>query len=524
MKSQILHLFKNDVRHLWREIVLMAVLVIAYGWRESSQSREAAVFGSGASFPISGAMLSFLVPLSFILLILRAVYAECLVGDRQFWVTRPYDWRQLLAEKILFVLAFVNLPLFILQAFLMWHIGFPPARYYSGLLNLQWPWVLFVFLPTLTLAVVTASIGQFVLTVLGALVYLIAIAALVSKVPNIGVDGANGIPFSITTYGAYAAVILVVLWQYARRSTVRSRGVLVGLAAAIPILFAVTPYRAVIAHIYPPTVQGAAPPVQLAFDPAKPASLKGGYYEEDMVHIRLPLLVSGLAEGSVVTVSGTLLRIEAPGGPQWDSGWQGQGEDLLASRPHTSEVFALPREFFEQVKSNPVNARLTIALTPARAMEVDHIVAGPGPFTFPAGGRCSYSPFARNQAACIFPPLVTQRTQRMLLSARSEEITCKTAENAKPLQAGTVVYGWLWRAGFSGLDPVSSSSLELSDIGESELRNSRGGLCPGTALTVYTGWQDGPRYQADLVINGIHLSDYKLEDSRGDGGFGVSAP
>jgi hypothetical protein len=521
MKSQILHIFKNDVRHLWREIVLMAAIVIAYGWQQSSHSQEPAIFGSSAGFSISGQILSLLVPLCFIFLILRVVYAECPVGDRQFWVTRPYDWRQLLTEKILFVVAFVNLPLFVLQAFLLWHTGFGPARYISGLLEFQWHWLLFVILPVGTLAVVTAGIGQFVLSLLGVLLYLIVIGTLMMKVPNIGVEGANGIPTVITTYGIYAAGIAVVLWQYARRSTVRSRAVLLGVAAAITILFAATPYRAVITHIYPVPVPGSTLPVQLAFDPAKPASLKGGHFEENKVHIMLPLLVSGIAEGSKVSVSGKLARIEVPGGPRWDSGWQAQGENLLPSRPRTSEIFALEKDFFERVKSMPANVHLTLALTPARAVEVERVVAGPGPFSFPGDGRCSFYSFARNRAVCFFPP---QKTQSMLLSAKSEEITCKPGEDAKPLPAGTIAYGWAWQMRNFGLNPVSASALELSDLGELDARTFQGGVCPGTPITVYTGWQDGPRYRTDLEINGIHLADYKLDDSPEAGGFGVMVP
>jgi hypothetical protein len=101
----------------------------------------------------------------------------------------------------------------------------------------------------------------------------------------------------------------------------------------------------------------------------------------------------------------------------------------------------------------------------------------------------------------------------MLLSAKSEEITCKPGENAKPLPAGTIAYGWVWQMGNFGLNPVSASALELSDLGELDARTFQGGVCPGTALTVYTGWREGPRYRTDLEINGIHLTDYKLDDS-----------
>jgi hypothetical protein len=118
----------------------------------------------------------------------------------------------------------------------------------------------------------------------------------------------------------------------------------------------------------------------------------------------LPLLVSGIPEGSKVRLSAKLARIEVPGGPRWDSGWQAQGENLLPSRPRTSEIFALEKDFFERVKSMPANVHLTLALTPARAVEVERVVAGPGAFSFPGDGRCSFSSIARNRAVYFFPP------------------------------------------------------------------------------------------------------------------------
>jgi len=525
MKSQILHIFKNDVRHFWREIVLMALTVIAYGWQRSTHSQEPGFLAADIAFSFSSQIVALLVPVVFIFLIVRAVHAECLVGDRQFWITRPYDWRQLLAAKLLFVASFVNLPLFVLQVFLLWHSGFWPPKYLPGLIGLQVHWIALVFLPTVVWAVVTAGIGQFVLTVLGLLLYVITISALMSKIPNMGVEGAASIPGSLTYIAVYAAFFVVVLWQYARRRTVKSRMLLLGLAAAVPILFAITPYRTIIARRYPTPAAGQSLPVRLAFDPAKPASLKGGYPEKNKVHIKLPLLVSGIAEGLMVSEGGTMESIEAAGGLRWESRWgHGYGQ-LVANRPHTSETISIDKGFYERVKSVPVKIQITFALAFARAAEADHVVASAVPFTVPGNGRCSFSPWARNEAICLFPV----KSQLMLLSAKSEEITCRAGENEKPLPTGIVAYGWVWAfpllgAEF-GINPVSTRELELSDFGELKTERFRGGICPGTPLTIYTSWQDGPRYRADLGIDGIHLADYKLDDSPDyGGGFGVMVP
>ncbi|HXX23951.1 MAG TPA: hypothetical protein VEO19_12445 [Terriglobia bacterium] len=525
MKNQILHIFKNDVRHFWREIVLMAVIVIAYGWQTSTHSRESGFLAVDIAFSFSSQILSLLVPVSFIFLIVRAAHAECLVGDRQFWVTRPYDWRQLLAAKLLFIVSFVNFPLFVLQVVLLWHSGFWPPKYLAGLIGLQVLWIAFVFLPTAAWAVVTAGIGQFVLTLLGVLVYVIALTALLSKIPSIGVAGASSIPGSFSSIAILAAFIVVVLWQYARRRTARSWLVLLGLAAAIPILFAITPYRTIIARLYSAPTAGQTFPVRLAFDPTKPSSLKGGHPEKNKVHIKLPLLVSGIAEGTMVSEGGNRESIEAPGGLRWESRWEHGNGYLLPNRPHTSKTITVDKDFYERVKSVSVKIQITFALRLGRAAETDHVVAGAAPFTVPGDGRCAFSPLARSEAICLFPV----KSQLMLLTAKSEEITCRPGENEKPLPTGIVAYGWVYAfpelgAEF-GINPVSTRELGLEDFGELKVDRFPGGICPGTPLTIYTSWQDGPRYRSDLEIDGIHLADYKLDDSPGyNSGFGVMVP
>ena len=52
-------------------------------------------------------MLKFLVPQMWLVLISRVVHDEGLVGDRQFWITRPYPWQILLTAKLAFIFAFI---------------------------------------------------------------------------------------------------------------------------------------------------------------------------------------------------------------------------------------------------------------------------------------------------------------------------------------------------------------------------------------------------------------------------------
>ena len=79
-------------------------------------------------------LLTVLIPVSWWLLIARVIHAETLVGDRQFWLTRPYEWKKLLGAKALFLAVFLYLPLLIAQCLLLFRAGFHPLSFIPGLL------------------------------------------------------------------------------------------------------------------------------------------------------------------------------------------------------------------------------------------------------------------------------------------------------------------------------------------------------------------------------------------------------
>ena len=525
MRNQVFHILRKDIRHHWGEIALSVAIIVAYAWHEVTPSTTTAYALYGFSF--LSQTLPLLLVVAWAFLILRALQAECLVGDRQFWVTRPYEWKKLLAAKLLFVLVFVNVPLLILQGFLLLRAGFPLASYISGLLWLQLLWVLILILPVATLATVTASTGQFVLAVLGVVLYLIANSALSRWVPNAGVSGAGSVPAALEGVVLVGASVAAVVWQYARRRTTQSRVLLLAAAvAAGPIIMFATPYRTLIAHTYPRATTGQQLPVKLASDPAKPTSHEGGYPEENKVHVRIPLLVSGVENGSRIHVDGMAESIRANGELQWNSGWHVSALVFLANRQHAQVNVTIGRGFFERVKSIPVKVHISFALAPTHARETIRFVAQASKFTVPGEGRCSLSPIVPDEVLCVFP----LKTPFLLVSAKSDEITCVPRQNETALPTGTTLYGGTrGDRGSSpadfGINPVHLVPLSFWDWGEVNVRNYRPRVCSGTPLTLFANWEDSQRFRSELEVDGIRLVDYQLNDSlEGSTGFGVSVP
>src|SRR5580704_3650909 len=117
--KQILHIFAKDASHQWLEILLSLAVIVGLVFACPSRWRTGAVgvvsFSSLGLLSNLPDLLVYMVPLSWWLLISPVIHEEKLVGDRQFWITRPYDWKKLLAAKVLFLIVFLYIPLLLAQ-------------------------------------------------------------------------------------------------------------------------------------------------------------------------------------------------------------------------------------------------------------------------------------------------------------------------------------------------------------------------------------------------------------------------
>ena len=137
--KQVIHIFAKDSRHFWPEIVVSLAITAAFTWIYPNHwTQNNLRFGSyvriSPEWELLAGILTLLVPVSWWLLITRVIHAESLVGDRQFWLTRPYEWRKLLGAKLLFLLVYLYVPLVIVKLVLLAQAGFHPVSYIPGLL------------------------------------------------------------------------------------------------------------------------------------------------------------------------------------------------------------------------------------------------------------------------------------------------------------------------------------------------------------------------------------------------------
>jgi hypothetical protein len=517
--GQILHVFRKDVRHHWREIALSIAVLGLFAWTEPSQwapprTREIILR------TLLQQWLSPLVVIGWLFLIVRVVHGESLVGDRQFWVTRPYEWKKLLTAKALFIAAFINTPLFVFQMVLLWEGGFAPARYVTGLLWLQLLWLVFLILPMTTLSTVTSGLGQTVLALLGILLSVMGLAALSSVIPDIGMQIARRIPDWFQPTILVGAFVTVILWQYARRRTLQPRLLLAGTAAVVLLTSAVTPRETFDAHAYQSPSAQQQLPAQLSFDPAKPTANTGVQLDKNKVYFQIPLLVSGIARDSAVVNDGMVVEIEGPAGVLWNSGWFRSSLFLLPAQTHTEISFGVDKTFFERVKSSTVKVRASFALTAFRAKETHRVLLTANDFGTPGNAWCSIYPEdpALHCRSALKTPFV-------LVTTLAEETTCPPQENEKNAPPGTIFSALNWGRNTApaefGISPVKTFSLYFS-YGGHPRDEFRVRLCPGTTL-MFGLPQEVERVRTELVIHGLRLADYQLKNLwSGDRAIGIA--
>src|ERR1019366_7193189 len=158
--SRVLTIFMKDVRHLWPQVlVFLAIAALAV------VTDPALLVRTGTHrFEY---LAKILEPVACWVLIVAVIHEERLIGHEQYWLTRPYTWKNLVAAKALFLAVFVSLPLLVCQyTILAATNGSVPLNWIAALLWHQVFLAIFVILPAVALAVVTASLGQVLLGVI----------------------------------------------------------------------------------------------------------------------------------------------------------------------------------------------------------------------------------------------------------------------------------------------------------------------------------------------------------------------
>jgi hypothetical protein len=364
---QAIHIFAKDVRYLWREICAVAVTQAALTYAGTSGA-------SGNADNFATLLLTLMLPVAWWYFIARLIHAEPLAGRRQFWVTRPYNWKSLLGAKALAIALFVNLPKLVSDAVVVRAYGFELSQEAFGILWTQALLIAVFLAPVAALAALTAGFTQMALTTM---LLALAVAACALVVPHVagpamswfGMEWIRG--YSATLVLAVAAVAIVV-WQYKRRSTGVPR--LMGACAAGFALIAAECFPFPIAFAAQSRITGHAPgpsAVKIEFDPELKWATRALVDDSDVVDVNIALRVSGVPEGLTSNIERLTATFEGAGGASWQGVCRPAAREL-ANGALTAFHARVSSSFYRRVKDQPMrihgSAYLTLYGNPRRTM------------------------------------------------------------------------------------------------------------------------------------------------------------
>jgi hypothetical protein len=329
-----------------------------------------------------------LIPISWWLLIERTVHAETLIGDKQFWITRPIDWKSLLSAKLLFLLAFLYLPFAIAQCIELNRAGFPILPALPGLLFLLILVTGILVVPLLTLAVLTRNFSRLLLTLLGLLLAVAAIAYVANKFDSNSVSTPYSDRFSIPILLVFAGFAIVL--QYARRKTWLARAALLPLPLVIALIATFMPNRSMVESAYPR-------PDHLAAEPVLLTSSSGTFMrqgsDDGIFELVFPMNAEGVAPNHAVLIDNILATIEDA---SWTSDWQAvYNHNVLPGNYHTELVVHLKSKDYERLRASVHTLKLHFALTEVQAGHITTIDHPNQNFSISSFGICAPSVMSR---------------------------------------------------------------------------------------------------------------------------------
>ena len=364
---QAIHIFRKDTRHFYREIALVWGLAAIFSWHGMEWA-------------------GYLLFATGMFLVGRLIHDEPIPGDRQFWITRPYRWRSLLAAKLGFILLVVNAPIGLAQLAIVAQDGFPMAAQLPGLLWLQGLLMLWVWLPVAAVAAMTASGTPFIFANLA----LLAVGLVGTPFSLLAAVWPSGLEWIRDTVAAFAVAITaaaVLYWQYQNRSTRRHRllaaaGLMVGLGA-----YWYLPWPGVFAlHSRIAGSAESSAAVQVAFASSLPLTAVPAGKQEVL---RIPLLVSGVPAGAEARLDAAVITVDSPGAGRWQaSSFSVHSSSTKGGAVQFDGLFPMKSGFAGAVRGQPLTLHASVYLALfGRAREATAAM-GEHPVTVMDGLRC----------------------------------------------------------------------------------------------------------------------------------------
>ena len=479
---QPLHIFRKDLTHLWPETLFVLVLFIGFAYLAPSSWVGSPYL---TYVMLGGLLVKILMVVSWLVLIARAIQDESLVGDRQFWTSRPYDWAKLLAAKAILIFTCIYVPFFIMQCYLLKHAGLHPILVLPALLHNLLLLTVVLVIPLAALSAITSTFPRVLLTFVGAIIYILILLALVgwSTLLQMEAPHLDWVLNSIFIILPLAALIL----QYKTRKTLIARIILAATPLIAVIIVLLTPSNALIARSYP-TISGSSAPTLIGlsaqYHPRETPDGRVANFRH-FVEITLPVGVTGIGKdydfmvhGIRTTVTGGGVNYTSPfiNSPTPVGAGNGQPVQFNAEQPLTGLKFNIPEDIFNKIRVAPVDLHIELAAEQIKVDKPTTWHATQQPFSVPGNGICSFPPDGDEHVnpECRYP---LAQPEISFVSAPLSAGSCSQPA-AQPVTGEASVGS---RSSSFDIDPVITVPLAFRTGDPNPQHNYV--LCPGTALT-----------------------------------------
>jgi hypothetical protein len=469
------------------EIVLLLALAALLGFAETHLHAAAVV-------------VEVLVIAAVNYTIARVIHAEAIPGHNQFWITRPYRWNSLLTAKILFILVFVNLPLFAAQCYMIVNENFSFAANFAGLIWSQILLVSCVSLPAACLASLTANLMPFLLSE-----FMLAGAVLIAEglharaVPSAFLPAMQSGPAAVDWVRDSLVLIVITCFavyvlrsQYKTRMTELGDRYAIGGAVVALLVFLCMPWAfalGVQAELSKQAFDASSLNVSLGPVTKGVFPFPGPRDKPHPGEISLPFLIRGVAGDRELQADALSFRIVAADGRTWNSGsiapvMVDTGPPIPGATV-VAEILHLDPAFFEAESPHPVTLQTRLYLTlfgDAQSMTIP-IQPSPG-VNVMDGLQC-------------FAGLFNQLNCRSIFRWPRRRVDAKTGDGDVESHIRSVSYS-PFPAEF-GFNPIEQHSFQ--------------GATSATHATVTT---TAPLsyFHVDAEMTGISLLDYTVEARR----------
>jgi hypothetical protein len=473
---QPLHIFRKDLMHLWPEVLFVLALFAGF----AALAPSAWTGSEYAPYVALGAFLiKCLMVISWLVLIARSIQDESLVGDRQFWTSRPYHWAKLLAAKAILIFTCIYVPFFIMQCYLLKHSGLHPMLVIPALLHNLLLLTVVVVIPLAALSAVTSTFPRVLLTFVGALLGILILFAIIGWVNFLQMQPPHLEWLFDAIFIGLPAVALFI--QYKTRKTLIARLVLgaTPVLAALLVLFA--PSGAVIGRAYPVLTGASAPSLTGVLDkiPTPPVDPNASLAVfRNHVTLSLPVGVANVDKDVNFLVRGARVTLTGAG-VNYTSPFLGniRPAQIGGERPFALLTFMLPRDIFNKVHTTPVDLHLQLAADQFKAETPSTWHATLLPFSVPGNGLCTFPPDgdAAAEPTCRYP---LHQPEISFVSAPLAAASCN--QPAAPPVTGEASVGGTTSI-IPDFDPVITVPLNFRTGDPNPQHNYV--LCPGSALT-----------------------------------------